>query len=186
MSQPASSSSTKGRGWTTWLPLALFLGFVVLVAIGLLRPADRNVASTLIDRPLPQFALPGPLPDTPGLRSVDFAQGQPKLLNIFASWCVPCAAEAPQLEQLRDAGVQIEAIAIRDRSQDIAGFLQRWGDPYAAIGSDVDSSVQLALGSSGVPETFVIDGKGIIRHQHIGDIRPEDVPAILSAVQAAQ
>lgn len=65
-------------------------------------------------------------------------------------------------------------------------FLARHGDPYASIGADNDSRVQLALGSSGVPETFVVDGNGVIQHQHIGDIRPEDVPAILAAIEDAQ
>jgi cytochrome c biogenesis protein CcmG/thiol:disulfide interchange protein DsbE len=77
-------------------------------------------------------------------------------------------------------------VAIRDRPQDVANFLGRWGDPYRRIGSDTDSRVQLALGSSGVPETFVIDGKGVIRYQHIGDIRPEHVPEIVQAYEAAK
>jgi cytochrome c biogenesis protein CcmG/thiol:disulfide interchange protein DsbE len=169
-----------------WAPLVLFLVFVGLFASGLIRPSSSTIRSRLVGKPLPEFALPAALPGRSSVAHATFTGGKPRLLNIFASWCVPCAAEAPQLEQLRNAGVEIDAIAIRDRSEDIAGFLRRWGDPYAAIGSDVDSSVQLALGSSGVPETFVIDGKGIIRHQHIGDIRPEDVPAILSALQDAQ
>ena len=77
-------------------------------------------------------------------------------------------------------------MAIRDRPEDVANFLSRWGDPYQRIGSDTDSRVQLALGSSGVPETFVIDGKGVIRYQHIGDIRPEHVPEIVQAYEAAK
>src|SRR3546814_3631129 len=103
----------------------------------------------------------------------EFQKGKPRLLNIFASWCVPCAAEAPQLAVLKEAGVAIDGIAIRDSREDLDRFLARWGNPYARIGSDVDSSVQIALGSSGVPETFVIDGKGMIVYQHIGAIRKE-------------
>jgi cytochrome c biogenesis protein CcmG/thiol:disulfide interchange protein DsbE len=168
-----------------WAPLAAFALFAGLFASGLIKPSSSTIRSHLIGQKLPEFALPAGMPDRPSVTTASFT-GKPRLLNVFASWCVPCAAESPQLIQLRDAGVEIDAIAIRDRSEDIAGFLQRYGDPYARIGSDKDSSVQLALGSSGVPETFVIDGKGVIRHQHIGDIRPEDVPAILSAVQAAR
>ena len=168
-----------------WAPLILFALFAGLFASGLIKPSTSTIRSHLIGQPLPAFALPPALPGRPTVSTAGFV-GKPRLLNVFASWCVPCAAESPQLVQLRDAGVEIDAIAIRDRPEDIAGFLQRFGDPYARIGSDKDSSVQLALGSSGVPETFVIDGRGIIRHQHIGDIRPEDVPALLSAVQAAR
>lgn len=168
-----------------WLPLALFLGFFILFASGLLKPDDRVITSKLVGQPLPAFDLPAAASDRPALTSAQMATGKPRLLNIFASWCVPCAAEAPQLTQLAQAGVEIDAIAIRDRPQDIAGFLQRWGDPYARIGSDTESRVQIALGSAGVPETFVIDGKGIIRHQHIGEIRPEDVPGIMASLAEA-
>jgi cytochrome c biogenesis protein CcmG/thiol:disulfide interchange protein DsbE len=87
---------------------------------------------------------------------------------------------------LKRAGVSIEGIAIRDQPDDLTAFLARYGDPYSRIGGDANSRVQLALGSSGVPESFVIDGRGVIRLQHIGDIRPEEVPSILAAVEAAR
>ena len=80
----------------------------------------------------------------------------------------------------RACGVRIEGVALRDRPADIAKFLSDNGDPYRAIGNDPDSRLQLLLGSSGVPESFVIDGKGVIRYQHIGDIRPEHVPVLLA------
>jgi len=169
-----------------WAPLGLFVLFVAVFASGLIAPASRDIPSRMIGRPLPVFDLPPGAPGHPPLASSAFATGRPRLLNVFASWCVPCAAEAQQLGQLAAAGVEIDAIAIRDRPEDVATFLRRWGDPYRAIGSDVDSRVQIAMGSAGVPETFVIDGHGIIRHQHIGQIQPEDVPAILAAVKAAQ
>ena len=88
--------------------------------------------------------------------------------------------------QLAQSGVTIDAVAIRDRPEDIANFLARYGNPYRKIGSDRTSSIQLALGSSGVPETFVIDGNGIIRYQHIGDIRPENIPEIFAELAKAQ
>jgi cytochrome c biogenesis protein CcmG/thiol:disulfide interchange protein DsbE len=157
-----------------------------VVAFGLANPGERTLRSQLIGQSVPEFELPPILPQRPGLRTADLASGQPRVLNIFASWCVPCIAEAPQLVQLAQAGIPIDAIAIRDRPEDVAQFLSRWGDPYQRIASDTDSRVQLALGSSGVPETFVIDGKGIIRHQHIGDIRPENVAEIVRAFEAAK
>ncbi|OYY91462.1 MAG: alkyl hydroperoxide reductase [Sphingomonas sp. 28-66-16] len=169
-----------------WLPFALFIGLFAVVASGLYKPADRTVRSAMIGKPLPQFSLPPIIPTKPGLGSAVFRQGQPRLLNVFASWCIPCAAEAPQLKQLKAIGVPIDAVAIRDTGSDIASFLARYGDPYDRIGDDPESAVQLALGSSGVPETFVIDGKGIIRLQHVGEIRAEDVPGILDALRQAQ
>jgi cytochrome c biogenesis protein CcmG/thiol:disulfide interchange protein DsbE len=169
-----------------WVPLALFLVFVVTVSVGLYNPAERTIRSKLIGKPIPEFALPAALPERPGLTSSDLATGQPRVVNIFASWCIPCIAEAPQLLQLARQGVPIDAIAIRDRPQDVAAFLAKWGDPYQRIASDTDSRVQMALGSSGVPETFVVDGKGIIRYQHIGDVRAETVPEIVKAYEAAK
>ena len=91
-----------------------------------------------------------------------------------------------QLEALQARGVEIVGIAIRDRPEDVANFLGRYGNPYSRIGSDRISEVQLAIGSSGVPETFVIDAKGVIRYQHIGDIRPEHVPVLLAELEKAR
>ena len=172
-------------GWTFWLPLALFAGFVGLVAMQLYRPAEREVQSAMIGKPIPNFALRAAVPDRPGVATADLTDGKPHLLNIWASWCVPCAAEAPQLEALRRQGAEIAGVAIRDRPEDVAAFLARYGNPYSRIGTDDLSEVQMGVGSSGVPETFVVDGKGIIRYQHIGDIRPEHVPMLLQKLKEA-
>ena len=172
--------------WLLWLPLGLFGLFFVSVAVGLMIPKDNVIESKMIGKPMPAFSLPAAIQERPALSSSDLVDGKPKLLNIFASWCLPCIAEAPQLLELQKAGVEIHAIASRDTPQDIANFLNRWGNPYSRIGSDATSSVQLELGSSGVPETFVIDGKGVIIHQHIGDIRKEDVAELLKILRDAQ
>lgn len=171
-----------------WLiiPLALFALFLGVAAYQLTQPRDTLVRSTMIGKPLPAFDLPGATDDAPRVASGLFADGQPRLLNVWATWCVPCIAEAPQLEELAKRGVPIVGIAIRDKPQAIAQFLEQYGDPYAAIARDDIAEVQLALGSSGVPETFVIDGKGIIRHQHIGDIRESDVDEIYAKWEDAK
>lgn len=169
-----------------WLPLLAFVAIAALFAWMLTREPDRQVRSRLIGQPLPAFTLAPAVPGKPGLTTAAFRTGQPRLLNVFGSWCVPCAAEAPQLAKLAKAGVPIDAIAIRDTPDKVATFLRDYGDPYVAIGDDRSSSVQLALGSSGVPETFVIDRQGRIAHQHIGAIRDEDVPILLAALKAAR
>jgi len=169
-----------------FLPLIIFALLVVAVAWRLATPKDDRVASKLEGQPLPAFALPPALPGKPGLSSADLATGSPRLVNIFASWCVPCAAEAPVLLDLARRGVPIDAIAIRDRPEDVAAFLARHGDPFTRIGSDDRSQVQIALGSSGVPESFVVDRKGVIRAQHIGPIMAQDVPGILQAMEEAR
>ena len=169
-----------------WIPLVLLLGFLGLVAWRLAYPEDRAIRSRLEGQPVPAFTLPAALPSKPALASADLATGSPRLLNIFASWCVPCIAEARVLDALKRSGVRIDAIAIRDRPEDVAEFLARHGDPFERIGADATSSVQMALGSSGVPESFVVDGRGIIRYQHIGPIMPQDVPAVLAELEKAR
>jgi cytochrome c biogenesis protein CcmG, thiol:disulfide interchange protein DsbE len=173
------------KRWWLWAPLAAFLILLGVAAMGLIQPTDPKNPSKMVGKPLPAFALPAASSSRPALSSRDFA-GQPRLLNVFASWCIPCIAEISVLDSIARQGVLIEGVAIRDKRADVDRFLARNGNPYRSIGSDVDSSIQLAMGSSGVPETFVIDGKGIIRHQHIGDIRPEDVPEILQKLREAQ
>ena len=168
-----------------WVPLLLFAGFVALAGVMLTRPKDEFVESRMVGKELPYFVLRPAVQERPGLAASDFKTGEPRLLNVFASWCLPCITEAPQLEQLAARGVPIAGIAIRDRPEDVAGFLARHGNPYRAVGADDLSEVQLALGSSGVPETFVIDGQGRIAYQHIGEIRPEHVSLLLEKLAEA-
>lgn len=175
------------KRWILWVPLGLFVAFVALMMSGLLAPDDGLIRSRMVGKPMPAFALPPAASEQPGLSSDDLATGKPRLVNIFASWCVPCAAESPQLLALAQAGIPIDGIAIRDAREDVDAFLARWGNPYDRIGLDARSAVQLSLGSSGVPETFVVDGKGVIRYQHIGDIRAEHVPILKAKLaEAAQ
>jgi cytochrome c biogenesis protein CcmG/thiol:disulfide interchange protein DsbE len=168
-----------------WAPLVLFVLVFGLVAGGLIRPGERTVHSAMIGKPLPALTLPALLPGKPGVATAEL-KGKPRLLNVFASWCIPCIAEAPQLLKLKQAGVEIDAIAIRDTPEAVQAFLARNGDPYARIGDDKASRAQLALGSSGVPETFVIDAAGRIAYQHIGDIRADDVAMLLAQLEKAK
>lgn len=169
-----------------WAPLALFAAVFALVASGLWAPGDRAVHSAMVNKPLPQLALPGLLPGRAGVTTASLKTGKPRLLNVFASWCIPCIAEAPQLMRLKQMGVTIDAIAVRDTPDAMRAFLARNGDPYGAIGDDKQSAAQLALGSSGVPETFVIDARGNIIQQHIGDIREDDIPELMAALEKAK
>lgn len=174
------------KGWAVWLPLLLFGGFLGLAAMGLFKPDDRVIASKMIGKPLPDFTLPPAATGQPGLARADLAQGKPHLLNIFASWCVPCAVESPRLIRLAQSGVPIVGVAIRDARPDVDGFLARNGNPFTRIGLDARSALQIGIGSSGVPETFVVDGKGIIRYQHIGEIRDGDIPLLLDQLEKAK
>jgi cytochrome c biogenesis protein CcmG/thiol:disulfide interchange protein DsbE len=174
------------KRWTLWVPLVVFLVVVALAAWRLTGTSEMVVKSALVGKPLPEFTLPAMVEGKPGLSRADMATGKPRLLNVFASWCVPCIAEAPQLMKLKAAGAEIDAVAIKDSPEAVKAFLSRHGDPYARIGDDRDRLVQIGIGSSGVPETFVIDSRGRIASQHIGDIRAEDVPKLLKALEEAE
>lgn len=173
------------RRWILWLPLGLFVIFIAVVAVGLYAPTNRTIPSQLIGKHVPPFVLEPALPGRSGLSDRSLSRGEARVVNIFASWCIPCRAEAPQLAALAERGVPIVGIAVRDRPQDLANFLATYGDPFRGIGADNDRRAQLALGSAGVPETFVIDGSGVIRHQHIGAIYPQDMSTILAAYEEA-
>jgi len=172
--------------WTLWLPLALFAVFIGFVAVQLADPAQTEVESAMIGKKLPEFVLEPAVSDRPGLATADLRDGKPRLMNIFASWCAPCAVEAPQLAELQRRGVEIVGVDVRDRPEDVAAFLARYGNPFARIGKDDISEVQLGIGSAGYPETFVIDGSGTITYQHIGEIRPEHVELLLEKLREAE
>ncbi|AEI36967.1 MAG: redoxin family protein [Zymomonas mobilis subsp. pomaceae] len=168
------------KPWIKWLPFLAFVACFLLFRFSLMHPTNSTVPSKQIGRALPDFHLEPALSDMAGLSTTDFKDGHPHFLNIFASWCLPCAEEGASLMALHDAGIPVMAIAVRDRAEDITRFLNRHGNPYQAIGQDQGSHVQIAIGSSGVPESFLIDGQGIIRYQHIGPITEQDLPQLMT------
>jgi len=165
------------------IPIIVLLFLVSGLVWRLIKPADPAIPSQMVERAVPQFGLDGAVPGKPGLNSSELATGEPRLLNIFASWCVPCVGEAPVLAELRRRGARIDAIAVRDRPEAIEAFLREHGDPYDRLGTDPRSNAQMALGSSGVPETFVVDGRGVIRHQYIGPLTAANVPGVLQQLK---
>jgi cytochrome c biogenesis protein CcmG, thiol:disulfide interchange protein DsbE len=173
------------RNRLIWLPLVTFAFLGGIFLYGLAGPKDETIHSHMIGKPLPAFAFPAAAPGIAGLSNIDFADGRPRMLNIFGSWCLPCKAEAPMLEQLKQQGVEIYGIAINDTPENVAAFLAEHGNPFGRIGA-ADMAFQVQLGSSGVPETFIINGKGQIVYQHVGDIRPEHVAPLLQKWRAAR
>ena len=172
--------------WVVWAPLGLMFALGLLFIWGLTHGDNRLIQSQWIDKPVPTFDLPPAVDGMPGLSTASMRDGKPRIVNIFASWCVPCRIEGPVLEELKRRGVIIEGIAIRDRPQDLAVFLSEVGNPYRSIGADTQSRVQIMFGSSGVPESFIVDGNGIIRRQIQGVIEPEMVPEILAQLEGAK
>jgi cytochrome c biogenesis protein CcmG/thiol:disulfide interchange protein DsbE len=154
------------------LPIALFAVVVLTFAIGLNRDPSK-LPSVLIGKPLPAFSLPAVRPHDGGLSSKQF-RGEPRLLNVFASWCVSCRVEHPVLLQLKREGVPIDGLDWEDDAAAGARYLATNGDPYARVGNDRSGRTGIDLGITGVPETFIVDGTGKVRYKHIGPIAPED------------
>ncbi len=158
------------------LPVAVFVIVGIGLAVGLTR--DPSVLpSALIDKDVPAFDLP-PLEgsDKPGLQTTDLTGGdEVALVNVFASWCVPCRVEHPLLMRLAEQGVPIYGINYKDRPEDARGWLAELGDPFRRIGMDRDGRVGIEWGVYGVPETFVIDKDGRIRHKHVGPLQASEV-----------
>jgi cytochrome c biogenesis protein CcmG, thiol:disulfide interchange protein DsbE len=155
-----------------FLPLGAFVLLAMVLGVGLqLNP--REVPSPFIGKPAPAFRLPRlHQPDQP-LATADL-RGQVWLLNVWASWCVACRVEHPLLVELsRNQQVPIYGLNYKDDRRAALEWLHQFGDPYTASLSDRDGRVGIDYGVYGVPETFVIDKAGVVRHKHIGPVTPE-------------
>lgn len=165
------------------LPVALFAVLVVAFAVGL-RHDPHLLPSALINRPAPDFALPGLYERANGLTRKDL-DGRVTLVNFFASWCAPCREEHAELMALgRLPGVTLDGIAYKDKPEDTSRFLERLGDPFGHVGVDRNGTTAIDFGVYGVPETYVVDATGHIRLRHVGPLTAEDVKSeILPLIQ---
>lgn len=173
----------------------LALPALVAVAVGgfLLWGLDPDrdpnaVPSARIMQPVPEFDLP-PVEGTgtPGLSADDLrGSGSAVLVNVFASWCVPCRAEHAVLTRLvRQDGVRLMGLNYQDEPADAAAWLAELGNPYERIGSDIEGRVGIDWAISGLPETFVVDGDGVITFRFVGPVVAPDAEAKIRAALAA-
>lgn len=151
------------------LPLAILGALAILLAWGL-RAQNDDLPSALIGRQAPEFQLP-PI----GARQVGFSssdlRGEASLVNVWASWCVPCRAEMPLLMELSQEGtVPIYGINLKDDHTEALAFLDELGDPFERVGADQSGRVSIDWGVYGVPETFVVDAEGRIVYKHVGPL----------------
>ncbi|MFP8781333.1 DsbE family thiol:disulfide interchange protein [Hydrogenophaga sp. RWCD_12] len=155
-----------------FLPLAAFVALAAVLGVGLqLNP--REVPSPFIDKPAPAFSLPRLHQPEQSLAAADL-KGQVWLLNVWASWCVACRVEHPvMVEMAKQKAVPIYGLNYKDDRRNALEWLRQFGDPYTASLSDRDGRVGIDYGVYGVPETFVIDKAGIVRHKHIGPVTQE-------------
>ena len=168
------------------VPFALFAAIAAALGVGLtLEPGI--IPTALKGKPVPEFEL-APVPGREaGLASVDLRAGKVVLVNVFASWCVPCRIEHPLITELSRSGIPVYGINYKDEPENAARWLDTFGDPYARTGSDRDGRVSIDWGVYGVPETFVVDGQGTIVAKHIGPLSPADIEdKILPAIAGAR
>ncbi|HEY6336305.1 MAG TPA: DsbE family thiol:disulfide interchange protein [Alphaproteobacteria bacterium] len=164
------------------VPALVFAAMVAFFFAGLGRDPSL-VPSALIDKPAPSFKLPALLDGKPGLSSADF-KGKVTLVNVFASWCVPCKVEHPLLMGLAKDGVVLYGIDYKDKPEDARQLLTAMGNPYDRVGADSDGSTGIDWGVYGVPETYVVDSTGTIRFKQVGPLNREVIDdAILPLVR---
>ena len=188
MSEPSTSGPVpQSQRWLVLLPL---LGFIALAGIFLLRlhgGDPSKIPSALIGRPAPQTALPALEglvnngTQVPGLDPAVF-KGKVSVVNIWASWCVPCHDEAPLLTKLgQDKRLQFVGINYKDAADNARRFLGRYGNPVGIVGVDGNGRASIEWGVYGVPETFVVGREGTIVYKMVGPLTPENIDTVLKA-----
>ncbi len=177
----ADTTTHKRRYLLTLLPVCVFALLAILFWRGLYGDPSE-LPSALIGKPVPEFAL-APIAGSgiPGLASDELRTGGVSIVNIWASWCGPCRVEHPLLLELaKRTDIRLYGINNKDNADNARRYLGTLGQPYAAIGADENGRATIDWGSYGVPETFVIDGHGIIRFKWIGPLSPEIISGVLS------
>jgi cytochrome c biogenesis protein CcmG, thiol:disulfide interchange protein DsbE len=178
-------ASARRRRFFVLVPLVLFVGLVLLFLIRLYAGDPSRIPSALIGQPAPQTSLP-PLAGlerngqaVPGIDPAAF-KGAVTVLNVWASWCVPCHDEAPLLMQLaQDHRLRIIGINYKDEAENARRFLGRYGNPFVAAGADDNGRASIEWGVYGVPETFVIGRDARIAYKLVGPITPDNFGAVL-------
>jgi len=164
------------------LPLLVFAGLAGLLLFRLFAGDPSIVPSALIGREVPDFSLPA-MPDlredgatVPGFDTADLKGNGVTLVNVWASWCVPCREEHPLIEELsRDDRFRIFGMNYKDKPENARRFLGHYGNPYDAVGVDANGRVGIDWGVYGVPETFVVDNDGRIAFKHVGPLTPDSI-----------
>jgi cytochrome c biogenesis protein CcmG, thiol:disulfide interchange protein DsbE len=184
-----SEQTTRPRRWIVLLPLAVFLVLAALFLFRLGAGDPATIPSALIGRPAPQTDLPpvaGLMRDgkpVPGLTAADL-KGEVTVLNVWGSWCLPCREEAPALMRMAaDKRYRLVGLNYKDEPDNARTFLERFGNPFVAIGADMNGRGAIEWGVYGVPETFVIGRDGTIVYKLVGPIT--NFPPLRLAIEKA-
>jgi cytochrome c biogenesis protein CcmG, thiol:disulfide interchange protein DsbE len=182
---PAPRPRASLRRILVLVPLLVFLSLAALFFFRLGSGDPSRIPSALIGHPAPATELPGVAglvrngAPVPGLTSADF-QGTVTLVNVWASWCVPCHDEAPLLLELaEDKRIRVVGINYKDQAENARRFLSRYGNPFVRNGADQSGRASIEWGVYGVPETFLIGRDGRISYKLVGPITPQNLDGVL-------
>ncbi|KKB84678.1 hypothetical protein VW29_09815 [Devosia limi DSM 17137] len=165
------------------LPLLALLGLVGVFAFTLRNPST-DLPSVLVNKPAPEFSLP-PLvrSGVPGLGRSDLI-GQISVVNVFASWCIPCRDEHPLLVELKErTGVRLFGLNLKDEEENAGAFLDELGNPYDAIGADTNGRASIEWGVYGVPETFLVRGDGVVLTRRVGPLDRKSLEDLIVSIE---
>jgi cytochrome c biogenesis protein CcmG/thiol:disulfide interchange protein DsbE len=176
------------KRWVFIIPIAGFAVLAFFLFRSLWAPAPSLIPSALINKPAPRLSLPALDAQSAAFTAADLASGHVSVLNVFASWCAPCRTETAQLDALsRLPGVALYGLTQKDKPEATRAFLAEVGNPFAKIARDDDGRASIEWGVYGVPETYVVDGKGIIRLKYVGPLTDEALARqVIPAIKLAQ
>jgi cytochrome c biogenesis protein CcmG, thiol:disulfide interchange protein DsbE len=188
MSEPVTSeTAAPRRSWLMALPLIVFIALAAIFWFRLGDDDPSRIPSALIGHPAPQTALPALAglanngAQVPGLDPQAF-KGKVSIVNVWASWCVPCHDEAPLLTEIaKDTRTQLIGINYKDAPDNARRFLDRYGNPFAAVGVDGNGRAAIEWGVYGVPETFIVGRDGKIAYKLVGPITPDNIESVVKA-----
>lgn len=191
---PGSEGEPHRRSAFVVLPVAMFFGLAIMFAFALFSGDPSKLPSALIGRPAPKvdFAAMEGLLDAgkpvPGFTAAELATGEAQLVNFWASWCIPCVQEHPMLLELKKrTGVSILGVNYKDETAAGRRFIGRYGNPYRAVGVDPLGRGAIEWGVYGMPESFVVDGKGRIVYKHVGPISNQSLTdKVIPAIEKAR
>ena len=179
------TQNARPRMWVALVPLAAFAAIAALFFFRLGAGDPSKLPSALIGKPAPDIALPaleslaGPNGAVPGIDPAAF-KGAVTIVNVWASWCVPCHEEAPLFMKVaQDNRIRVVGVNYKDQPEKALNFLKRYGNPFAAVGVDANGRAGIEWGVYGVPETFIVGRDGVIAYKLVGPLTPDNIDTVL-------
>lgn len=191
---PPNLPERPGRVRAVAMPLFIFAALAALFAVALRSGDPSKLPSTMIGKPAPSATFPaveglvdGGRPIA-GFSTADLAQGKVSVVNFWASWCIPCVQEHPLLGELaKRSGAGIYGVNYKDDPANARRFIGRYGNPFTAVGADANGRLAIDWGVYGMPETFIVNGRGEIVYKHVGPLTPASLEQkVLPVIEAAK